>query len=193
MASLTRDEFLSHVHPGLVRPDIALKRKTSPTKSTQRYRWHELLLWDVEAEARAYWDAVRGDDKTAVLPVAGYWGIAQLQLDSFFQQLISELGLRVPFSNAFQISHHIAIGGAHDVHAEMWTEGSQADPQPVANADLIMVYYGRLCGLIELKTWWKVTEVEIEQVRQGNKQPHAGLSNERSRTFGRSASWPFRS
>ena len=188
----TRDEFLNHVHQELAHPDIE-PEKGSPTKSTQRYRWRELLPWDVEAEARAYWEAVSEDDKTAILPVAGYWGIAQLQLDSFSQQLTSEPGLRVPFSNAFQTPHNIAIHGAHDVHAEMWTEGSQSDPQPVANADLIIVYDGKVCGVIELKTWWKVTEVEIEEVRQGKKQPDTGLSNGRSRAFGRSASWPSRS
>ena len=92
----TRDEFLNHVHQELAHPDIE-PEKGSPTKSTQRYRWRELLPWDVEAEARAYWEAVSEDDKTAILPVAGYWGIAQLQLDSFSQQLTSEPGLRVPF------------------------------------------------------------------------------------------------
>jgi len=191
MADPTRDEFLSHVHQEPARPDLD-PRKGSPTKSTQRYRWRELLPWDVEAEARAYWDALSEDDKTAILPVAGYWGIVQLQLDSLIYQLTSEPGLRLPFSNAFQIPHNIAIRGADDVHAEMWTEGSWLDPQPVANADLIMVYDGRLCGVIELKTWWKVTEAEIEEVRQGNK-PAAEFSNRRSRAFGQSASWPSRS
>ena len=192
MAGPTRDEFLSHVHHELAHsntnPPIG-----SPTKSTQRCRWRELLPWDVEAEARAYWEAVSEDDKTAILAVAGYWGIAQLQVDTFFQQFTSEPALRFPFGAAFQVPHNIAIRGAHDVHAEMWTEGSQPEPQPLAKADYFMVYDGKLCGLIELKTWWKVTEAEIEQVRQGNKQPDAWFSNGRPGTFGRSASWPSRS
>ena len=40
-----------------------------------------------------------------------------------------------------------------------------------------MVYDGKLYGLIELKTWWKVTEAEIEQVRRGNLQPDTQFSN----------------
>lgn len=172
MASPTRDLFLSHVHHQLVHPKPdPKKKKGSPTKSTQHYRWRELLLWDVEAEALAYWNALSEDQKTARLGVMpGYWDFVQLQLDKYRQPLTSEPSLRVPFSNAFQTPHNIAIEAAGDVHAEMWTEGSQPDPQPVANADFIMVYDGKLCGPVDLKTWWKVTEAEIEEVRQGTKQ-----------------------
>jgi hypothetical protein len=175
MTAPTRDEFLSHVHQGLVHPDTGPKKKKgSPTKSTQRYRWRELLPWDIETESHAYWDALSDDQKTAPLGVPPiYWDVIQLQLDKYRQPLTSEPGLRVPFSNAFQIPHNIAIEDAGDAHAEMWTEGSQPDPQPVANADFIMVYDGKLCGLIELKTWWKVTEAEIEEVRQGTMQANS--------------------
>ena len=177
MASATRDEFLSHVHHELVHPEPDSKQKKgSPTKSTQRYRWRELLLWDIEAEALAYWHALGDDQKTATLAVMpGYWDFVQLQLDNYNQPLTSEPGLRFPFGNAFQVPHNIAIKAAGDVHAEMWTEGSQPDPQPVANADFLMVYDGKLCGLIELKTWWKVTEAEIDQVRQGTNQTDSQL------------------
>ena len=170
MLAPTRDEFLSHVHLGLVHPDTD-RKKGSPTKSTQRYQWHELLPWDVEAETRTYWDTLSEDQKAARLAVMpGYWDFVQLQLDKYRQPLTSEPRLRVPFSNAFQTPHNIAIEDAGDVHAEMWTEGSQPDPRPVANADFLMVNDGKLCGLIELKTWWKVTEAEIEEVRQGSEQ-----------------------
>jgi hypothetical protein len=165
----TRDEFLNYVHRGLTHSNTDPK-KSSPTKSTQRYRWRQLLPWDVEAEARGYWDALGEDQKTAALAVMpGYWDFVQVQLDGYTQPLTSESRLRIPFGNAFQIPHNLAIRGAGDAHAEMWTEGAQPDPQPLANADLIMVYDGKLCGLVELKTWWKVTEAEIEEVRQGTK------------------------
>ena len=133
-----------------------------------RYRWRELLHWDVEADAQAYWDSLADEEKTARLAVRpGYWEFVQDQLDNFIQPLTSEPVLRVPFSNAFQTPHNTAIRGAGDVHAEMWTEGSRLDQPPLGNADFIMVYDGKLTGLIELKTWWKVTEAEIEEVRSG--------------------------
>jgi len=179
MAATTRDEFLSHVHQGLVHHETDGK-KGSPTKSTQRYRWRQLLPWDVEADARAYWDALSDDERTASVGVApGYWDFVQQQLDDYSQPLTSEPSLRVPFSNAFQTPHNRAIRGAGDIHAAMWSEGSQPEPQPLANADCIMVYDGKLCGLIELKTWWKVTEAEIEQVRQGVPLPNTQCSNGR--------------
>ena len=169
MASPTRDEFLSHVHQGLVHPetdpeeegityeiDTALSMARAAALG-RRSRSPRLLGCSQRRSTRPpHW---------AVPP--GYWDVVQLQLDSYTQPLTSEPGLRVPFSTAFQIPHNLAIRGAGDVHAEMWTEGSQPDPQPIANADFIMVYDGKLCGLIELKTWWKVTEAEIEEVRQG--------------------------
>jgi hypothetical protein len=121
MASPTRDEFLSHVHQELVHPESnPAKKKGSPTKSTQRYRWRQLLPWDVEAEAHAYWDALSDDQKTAMVGVSpGYWEFVQLQLNKYRQPLTSEPVLRVPFSNAFQTPHNIAIEDAGDVHAEM--------------------------------------------------------------------------
>jgi hypothetical protein len=167
MTAPTRDEFLSHVHQGLVNPDTDPKKR-SPTKSTQRYRWRELLPWDVEAEARAYWDALGEDDKTAILPVAGYWGIAQLQVDSDFEEFASESGLRSPFNAAFKHPHNLAIRGASDEHAEMRSEDSNFAQRPTANADYFMIYDGKICGLIEVKTWWKVTEAEIEEARSGS-------------------------
>ena len=167
MASPTRDEFLSHVHARLVNPS-GDPAPGSPTKSTMRYRWRELLQWDVETEAEAYWDGLADNDKNARLAVRPtYWEVVQDQLDSFTQPFSSEPTLRVPFSTALQIPHNIAIRDASDVHAEMWTEGSRLDTPPIGNADFIMVYDGKLTGLIELKTWWKVTEAEIEQVRTG--------------------------
>jgi hypothetical protein len=167
MTSPTRNEFLSHVHPRLVNP-TGDPAPGSPTKSTMRYRWRELLQWDVEADAQSYWDNLADDDKNTRLAVRpGYWDFVQDQLDSFTQPFTSEPTLRVPFSTALQLPHNVAIRGASDIHAEMWTEGSHLDTPPIGNADFIMVYDGKLTGLIELKTWWKVTEAEIEEVRAG--------------------------
>jgi hypothetical protein len=66
MASPTCDEFLSHVHRPLVNRNDDPQSGFHP-KSTTRYRWRELRLWDVEAES--YWDAVLDDDKTRTVDV----------------------------------------------------------------------------------------------------------------------------
>ena len=54
----TREEFLDHVHQPLTRHED--DRTGSPTKSTMRYRWRELRDWDVEADARDYWNSLAG-------------------------------------------------------------------------------------------------------------------------------------
>jgi hypothetical protein len=100
--------------------------------------------------------------------VAGYWGIAQLQVDSDFEEFASEPRLRAPFNAAFKHPHNLAIRSASDEHAEMRSEGSKFAQPPIAKADYFMVYDGEICGLVELKTWWKVTEAEIEEVRSGS-------------------------
>ena len=193
MSRVSRDEFLSHVHNALSHPRIPgsdpPRKKGSPTKSTQRARWRELLSWDVEAEASEYWDALGDGDKQAPVTIAGYWDFTQLQLDTYSVEITSEPALRDPFSTAFRVPQNIAIQGAADCHAEMRVTGTDSEPQPLAYADFFMVYDGKVCGLIELKTWWKVTEEEINQVRDGNR-PSTELFNRSARAGGWSASWP---
>lgn len=171
MASLTRDEFLGHVHAPLVNRNDD-PQSGSPTKSTTRYRWRELRHWDVEGETQSYWDALPDDDKTRTVDVPlGYWNVIEHQLRSFSQPLTTEPTLKFPFNNAIQNPHNTAIQGASDAHAEIWAEGSKLATQPIGNADFIMVYDGKLTGIIELKTWWKVTVTEIEDVRAGPLRP----------------------
>ena len=142
------------------------QKKGSPTKSTQRYRWRELLPWDVEAEARAYWDALSEDRKDrhrCLWPDTGR--LYSSSWTAILNHLLPNPGCESHSVMPSKFLITLRFEALSDVHAEMWTEGSQPDPQPLANADFIMVYDGKLCGLIELKTWWKVTEAEIEEVR----------------------------
>ena len=116
----------------------------------------------------AYWDALPQGDKDSRLEAdPAYWRFVRFQLSGFTQPFTSEPTLRVPFSNAYHTPHNIAIRGANDVHAEMWTEGSRLEKPPIGNADFIFVYDGKITGVIELKTWWKVTETQIEDVKAG--------------------------
>jgi hypothetical protein len=97
MTGPTRDEFLNYVHRELAHPATHANAETepkkgSPTKSTQRCQWPELLPWDVEAEALAYWQTLSEDEKTAVLPLAGYWGFTQTQLDALLGHLPPNAG-----------------------------------------------------------------------------------------------------
>jgi hypothetical protein len=169
MASPTRDEFLSHVHAQLVNRN-GDRQSGSPTKPTTRYRWRELRHWDIEGETQSYWNALPDDDKTRTVDVPlGYWKAIEHQLQSLSQP---ESTLEVLFNNAIQNPHNTAIQGASDAHAEICTDRrSKLAMKPIRRPDFIMVYDGKLTGIIELKTWLKVTATEIEDVRAGIFRP----------------------
>jgi hypothetical protein len=163
----TRDEFLEHVHPPLANLDGDPPKGTSTT-STTRYRWRTLHHWDVEADANVYWEGLPDADKTGRLGVhPAYWEAMESTMTSSSQPRGSEHALIVPFSNAYNTPHDQAIKGASDAHAEIWVEGSQLDPSLIGKADFLFVYDGKLTGVIELKTWWNVTEDDIQDVKAG--------------------------
>ena len=167
MSGPTRDEFLEHIHPPLVNPD-GDPLKESPTKSTMRYRWRTLHHWDVEADANVYWEGLPDADKTGRLGVhLAYWEVMQSATTSNTQPRDSESTLREPFSLNYGHPHDQAIKGASDAHAEIWVEGAKLKPSLIGKADFLFVYNGKLTGVIELKTWWKVTEDDIEDVKAG--------------------------
>jgi hypothetical protein len=141
----------------------------------------------VEADALAYCDTLRDKDATLEVDPA-HWRVVQSQFGGFTQPFTLEPTLRVPFSNAYHTPHNIAIRGASDVHAEIWAEGSRLEQPPIGNADFLFVYDGKLVGVIELKTWWKVTEAQIEDVKAGTCMRGVWLMR-RSRTIRRNSSW----
>jgi hypothetical protein len=165
----TREEFLNYVHIPLSNPR-GDPRAGSPTKSTMRYRWRELRDWDIETEAAEYWTRSPLEDKLApvlVLP-ANHWESVRAQLTMFTQPFTSEPSLRDPFGVAFRSGHNGAIRGASDGHAEIWSDATGLDGEPpIGNADLIFVYDNKSTGIIELKTWWKVNQAQIEEVKTG--------------------------
>jgi hypothetical protein len=81
----------------------------------------------------------------------------------------SEQNLVQPFGSAFRIGHNAAIQGASDLHAEIGNP-ADLDEEPIGNADQIFVYNHNLVGVIELKTWWKVNEAQIEDVKAGTER-----------------------
>jgi|SRR5271170_5397293 len=164
MTSPTRDEFLNYVHTPLVHPGAP--SDGSPTKSATRYPWKELHHWDVEADAMAYWDTL--PDKDAMLEVSpAYWGFVQTQLSDLTQRFTSEPTPTVPFNKSYQTLHDTSIQGASDAHAHIWSQAFLVENPLIGNADFVFVYNGKIVGVIELKTWWKVTEAQIEDVKAG--------------------------
>lgn len=161
----TREEFVSYVHQPLPNGGTG----GSPTKSALRYRWRELRDWDVEADARTYWEGMPSSDKNGVLNHvhSAYWSVTESNLAAFMEPFTAESTLRDPFSTAYRGPHNLAIVGAGDRHAVMRIGVGSLEIVPLSSPDLIFVYEGQLAGIVELKTWWKVDETQINDVRAG--------------------------
>ena len=138
MAVPTRDEFLSHVHQGLLHPetDPKKKKKGSPTKSTQRYRWRELLPWDVEAESR------RTGMLSPTIKRLPRW-VCCLYIGTLYSSSLTAILSRLrpnpgcEYHSVLPSKSRITLRfEALAMHAEMWTEGAQPDPQLLANCRL---------------------------------------------------------
>ena len=170
----TREEYLSYVHLPLTNPE-GDPPPGSPTKSPMRYRWRELRDWDVEADANAYWDGMSDSDKQSRLTRVPPWEVVRMMLANIVEPFTSEPSLHDPFVTAFRIPHNGAIQGASDAHAEIRSAVSGLDKPPIGNSDLVFVYDNKLTGIIELKTWWNVTEEKIAQVKAGINPVHREL------------------
>ena len=147
--------------------------------------------WDIEGEGRAYWEGVSSSDKQAKIAGvdSGFWTMVQSLLGAFMEPFTQEPTLRAPFSTAYQGPHNLAIVGASDQHAVMRIGVGGLDIVPLSNPDLIFVHEGQLAGIVELKTWWKVYETQINDVRTGNfPTVNKGAKNNRTRTITRSSS-----
>jgi hypothetical protein len=172
MTSPTREEFLNYVHQPLSRDGDG--GTGSPTKSTMRYRWRELQDWDIEADARDYWnDLPVADKQTRVVTRVSHWDSVLHFFDVNRTPYASESSLRDPFVAAYLNGHNLAIRGAADAHAEMWAavDAASLEEPPVGNADFAFVYNRKLVGIVELKPWWKVDQAQIDDVKAGKFYP----------------------
>ena len=106
------------------------------------------------------------------IPMAGvdssFWTTIQSLLEAFMEPFTAEPTLRAPFSTAYQGPHNIAIVRASDGHAVMRIGVGSLEIVPLSNPDLIFVYQGQLADIVELKTWWKVDETQVNDVRAGD-------------------------
>jgi hypothetical protein len=161
----TREEFVGYVHQPLPNGGTG----GSPTKSVLRCRWRELRDWDIEVDATTYWEGLSLSDKNDILNNvhSTHWEVARSSLNALMEPFTAESTLRAPFSTAYQIPHNLAIVGSSDQHAVMRIGVGSLDIVPLSNPDLIFVHNNQLAGIVELKTWWKVDETQINDVRTG--------------------------
>src|SRR3981189_2314354 len=74
-----------------------------------------------------------------------------------------------PFIDATYFTPHnmatVALGAEHP-HAQIY-EGAPAQFPQAGKCDYLFVQRGKICGVVELKTFWKVTPAQIDEVING--------------------------
>lgn len=161
--SLTREQLLTHVH----QPLQNIGQRTSPTKSTYRVRWREIREWaDFVPEAQEYWGGLDDTEKNQVVrgTHTHYWDSLSHSLTSAMPDVRREGHLLFPFTLQYSVPHNDAIAGAHDDHARI----SASIPDVViGQPDACFQHDDKIGGLIEIKTFWNLTNESIIEVIQG--------------------------
>jgi hypothetical protein len=161
----TRAEFLTHVHPPLQNPG-GNPLPSSSTKSTFRVHWRELREWtSFQSDAIDYWNDLDNHDKNAILPLIdpNYWAVVRSQIRR--RRLRTEPQLTTPFDVLYATPHNEAIFGASDDHAQLELSAPQSSlGQPDASFEID----DNLVGVVEIKTFWNITQQLIDEVLEGN-------------------------
>jgi hypothetical protein len=120
-------------------------------------------VWgDFESEAQAYWNALDDSEKEEVISVnPAYWEGIQEHLDELVPTVSRESHLSTPFSLLYASPHNKAIHGAIDDHARLTT---QIPDNVVGQPDACFEKDNKLVGIVEIKSFWNVTEASINEV-----------------------------
>lgn len=165
--SLTREQLLTHVHP----PLQSTTRPSSPTKSTYRLRWREIREWTYfVAETQEYWDGLDDAEKNQVIQEAPltYWDVLDAALVAAMPSVSREGHLLTPFTFKYSVPHNHAIPGARDDHASIST---RIPDTTIGQPDACFEYDDNIGGIIEVKTFWNLTNESVVQVIQGSSLP----------------------
>ena len=161
---LTCDQMLTHVHAPL---ETTREPSSSATLSTYHVRWRELREWtDFASSAQDYWARLSDADKGRIVPQApkNYWELLSDSLTTAVPSYFRENHLLMPLTFNYAIPHNHAISGACDTHARISTT---LPLSVVGQPDGCFEQDDEVRGIIELKTFWNLTNDSIRQVIQG--------------------------
>jgi hypothetical protein len=94
-----------------------------------------------------------------------YWDVVADQLSELAPSVSRELHLSTPFSLLYAAPHNKATNGAADNHAKITT--NIPDVNIVGQPDSCFLFNGALAGIVEIKSFWNLTDVAILDVLQG--------------------------
>jgi len=162
--TVTREQLLLQVHE----PLQTTAQPSSPTKSTCRVRWRQVSEWtEFVSDARTYWNGLPDAEKNAVLVglADNYWDVVADQLAELAPIVSREPHLSTPFSLLYAAPHNKATNGATDSHAKI--TANIPDANLVGQPDSCFLFNGALAGIVEIKSFWNLTQAAILDVLQG--------------------------
>lgn len=141
-------------------------RRNSPTLSTHQARWHSLQHWtDFPQRFESFWGQVGDNELSTVVDPPRYIDAINFLLQ-YTALPTSEPELYPIFDILYKNPHNIAASlNVSNFHATV--QKGAAQYQPIGDPDYIFAFNGGLVGIIEVKTFWKVTPSSIDQVING--------------------------
>lgn len=164
----TRNDILnSSVQP----LDQGTYSQSEPPLSAYRARWANLVPWDrLSTYVTVYMQSLGVGELAAVVDPGGFMAI-QGDVLAVYPQPTSEAALHPPLNLLFWIPHNFAakpLGTTH-LHAQIVMHSGR---YPFfGEPDFMFDVNGEPVGIIELKTFWKVTTESIDDVFYGSFSP----------------------
>jgi hypothetical protein len=139
----------------------------SPTLSAYRARWANLVPWDgLETDVALYLQSLGVAELSAIV-VPPHYTAHQASILALLPLPTAEAELQAPLNTLFWHPHNLManpLGAAH-IHAQIVIYTGRysffGDP------DFLFTMNGAPVGIIELKTFWKVTAEKIDDVFYG--------------------------
>ena len=154
--------------PGTLLVQGTYSQSQSPTLSTARARWANLTEWtSLPKDIATFWQSLSQEELAAIVDPNNYMG-TRLGILALLPAPTSEGQLHLPLNALFSFPHNFAansLGAAHP-HAQITVFAHEYGL--VGDPDFLFVYNGSPVGIIELKTFWKVTAQMIDEVLYGN-------------------------
>lgn len=82
----------------------------------------------------------------------------------------TELQLRQPFETQYVHPHNIAACGMGAAHSHAQIAMFSSEYGLAGEPDYLFIYNGIVCGIIEMKTFWKVSRESVEEVLNDKRQ-----------------------
>lgn len=144
------------------------EQSQSPTLSTHRARWHSLQGWtSFPDDFMAFWSQVTEAELATIVDRQRFIDSIPTLLEANLTALpTSERELYPIFDILSKLPHNFAAS-QNVSHFHATIQPGAARYQPIGDPDYIFEFGGVLVGIIEVKTFWKVTTQSINEVIEG--------------------------